>query len=143
MKFFESRKFKIDLGCIEYRKKILCSGDSLAKIDLPLSRSDLGYQSEDRSGYCASYCLGIAGSVSFNWYQEGTVGQCKCLRSISKLTHIKDLTVLTSKRLLYMIKNKVEVWHERCQFKISLALASKNSIVAICHWQVLEISLID
>ena len=100
--FTGNSELKISLGCIQYRKSTLCSGDSLVKIDLPLSNSDLGYQSEDRSGYCASYCLGIAGSVSFNWYQEGPVGRCKCLRSVSKLTHIKDLTVLTLKRPLYM-----------------------------------------
>ena len=73
-------------------------------MDLNLPKTDLVYQSAHGSGVCASYCLGVPGSVSFNWREDGSQsGVCVCYRSVFKLKFIKkiqDSLKLTSKRPL-------------------------------------------
>ena len=40
-------------------------------------------QAEQGYGRCASLCLGIPGSVSFDWKVQGSTGHCQCKRKVS------------------------------------------------------------
>ena len=72
------------LGCIDYRQNVHCESDVIYESTNELKTTSVmpTLQAEQGYGRCASLCLGIPGSVSFNWKVQGSVGHCQCKRMV-------------------------------------------------------------
>ena len=73
--------------CIEYRSNQQCTGDIIFQTSTtgPTETTTNEYQSPEGYGRCASMCIGIEGSIAFNWRNRGTAdADCECLRKVLK-----------------------------------------------------------